>query len=262
MIVGGAGTVLGPLFGALVTVLLPEALSGLAEYRLLFFGLTTLVVLWLVPSGLVGSLARLLPRGRDAAVSGGGEGAPLPERGGGEPLVLAGLGIRFGGITAAEGVALTARPGAVTSVIGPNGAGKTTLLNMVSGFYRPSAGRSGWAGATSPGDPRTKSPAPASRAPTRRRACSARSRSPTTSPSASRRGACGAGPGRTTARRRKPSSPSSATGAPSTARPPNCPMSTAASWRSPAPWRAARRSCCWTSPPPASPAPTPTASPP
>ena len=140
VIVGGAGTVLGPLFGALVTVLLPEALSGLAEYRLLFFGLTTLVVLWLVPSGLVGSLARLLPRGRDAAVSGGGEGAPLPERGGGEPLVLAGLGIRFGGITAAEGVALTARPGAVTSVIGPNGAGKTTLLNMVSGFYRPSAG--------------------------------------------------------------------------------------------------------------------------
>ncbi|RUP19818.1 branched-chain amino acid ABC transporter permease, partial [Methylobacterium sp.] len=63
VIVGGAGTVLGPLLGALITVLLPEALSGLAEYRLLFFGIATLAVLWLVPSGLVGSLARLLPRG-------------------------------------------------------------------------------------------------------------------------------------------------------------------------------------------------------
>ncbi|WP_449411605.1 branched-chain amino acid ABC transporter ATP-binding protein/permease [Methylobacterium komagatae] len=140
VIVGGAGTVLGPLFGALVTVLLPEALSGLAEYRLLFFGLTTLVVLWLVPSGLVGSLARLLPRPRDETVSDGGDAAPLTGRAGDAPLTLEGLGIRFGGITAAEGVALTARRGAVTSVIGPNGAGKTTVLNMVSGFYRPSAG--------------------------------------------------------------------------------------------------------------------------
>ncbi len=140
VIVGGAGTVLGPLFGALVTVLLPEALSGLAEYRLLFFGLTTLVVLWLVPSGLVGSLARLLPRAHDETVSGGADAAPLAGKAGDAPLILEGLGIRFGGITAAEGVALSARRGAVTSVIGPNGAGKTTVLNMVSGFYRPSAG--------------------------------------------------------------------------------------------------------------------------
>ncbi|MEE7461571.1 ABC transporter [Methylobacterium fujisawaense] len=73
VIVGGAGTVLGPLLGALVTVLLPEALSGLAEYRLLFFGVATLAVLWLVPSGLVGSLARLLPRGRDAPAAAEGE---------------------------------------------------------------------------------------------------------------------------------------------------------------------------------------------
>ncbi|MDH3032549.1 branched-chain amino acid ABC transporter ATP-binding protein/permease [Methylobacterium fujisawaense] len=140
VIVGGAGTVLGPLFGALVTVLLPEALSGLAEYRLLFFGVATLAVLWLVPSGLVGSLARLLPRGRDAPAAGGSEEVSLPGTTARDPLVLEGIGIRFGGITAAEGVELTAQPAAVTSVIGPNGAGKTTVLNMISGFYRPTAG--------------------------------------------------------------------------------------------------------------------------
>ncbi|WP_289155453.1 branched-chain amino acid ABC transporter permease [uncultured Salipiger sp.] len=38
VILGGAGTVLGPLDGAAVVVLLPEMLAGLAEYRLLFFG--------------------------------------------------------------------------------------------------------------------------------------------------------------------------------------------------------------------------------
>jgi len=36
VIVGGAGFVLGPLIGAAVTVMLPELLSHLAEYRLLF----------------------------------------------------------------------------------------------------------------------------------------------------------------------------------------------------------------------------------
>ncbi|MDR7039693.1 ABC-type branched-subunit amino acid transport system ATPase component/ABC-type branched-subunit amino acid transport system permease subunit [Methylobacterium sp. BE186] len=140
VVVGGAGTVLGPLCGALVTVLLPELLAGLAEYRLIFFGLTTLVVLWLVPAGIVGTLARLLPRAADARAPTAGDGSALPRREDGEPLVIEGLGISFGGIRAADGVSLTAAAGRVTSLIGPNGAGKTTVLNMVSGFYRPDAG--------------------------------------------------------------------------------------------------------------------------
>ncbi|WP_311274957.1 branched-chain amino acid ABC transporter ATP-binding protein/permease [Methylobacterium sp. WCS2018Hpa-22] len=141
VVVGGAGTVLGPLFGALVTVLLPETLSGLAEYRLLFFGLATLVVLWLVPAGIVGSLARLLPRRVSGTASGtGGDVVSYLAQTQPEALSVEGIGISFGGIKAAEGVSVNAAPGAVTSIIGPNGAGKTTVLNMVSGFYRPGAG--------------------------------------------------------------------------------------------------------------------------
>ncbi|GJD56399.1 ATP-binding cassette domain-containing protein [Methylobacterium dankookense] len=140
VVVGGAGTVLGPLFGALVTVLLPESLAGLAEYRLLFFGVATLVVLWLVPAGIVGSLARLLPRPPERRTLPGGDPAALLGGAAGAPLVITGIGISFGGIRAADGVSVTAEPGAVTSIIGPNGAGKTTVLNMVSGFYRPGAG--------------------------------------------------------------------------------------------------------------------------
>ena len=49
--------------------------------------------------------------------------------------------MQFGGVRAVDdAVASTARPARITSLIGPNGAGKTTALNMLSGFYRASAG--------------------------------------------------------------------------------------------------------------------------
>jgi branched-chain amino acid transport system ATP-binding protein len=56
-------------------------------------------------------------------------------------LTVAGVSKRFGGVTAVRDVSLAIPQGAIVSVIGPNGAGKTSLVNMISGFYRPSAGR-------------------------------------------------------------------------------------------------------------------------
>jgi branched-chain amino acid transport system ATP-binding protein len=109
---------------------------------LLFFGALLLVVLWLAPEGILGTIARLFhrvdPRAADAkdfdviaflAPDG------VPER-----LAVSGIGITFGGISAASGVSFSAEPGKVTSVIGPNGAGKTTVLNLIGGFYQPDAG--------------------------------------------------------------------------------------------------------------------------
>jgi branched-chain amino acid transport system ATP-binding protein len=51
------------------------------------------------------------------------------------------LTIRFGGHTAVDRVSLDITPGTLVSIIGPNGAGKTTLFNLLSGQYRPTAGR-------------------------------------------------------------------------------------------------------------------------
>ncbi|HSQ56832.1 MAG TPA: ABC transporter ATP-binding protein, partial [Gemmata sp.] len=51
------------------------------------------------------------------------------------------LTLRFGGITAVNGVDLTVEPQQIFSVIGPNGAGKTTVFNAITGIYEPTEGR-------------------------------------------------------------------------------------------------------------------------
>jgi branched-chain amino acid transport system ATP-binding protein len=51
------------------------------------------------------------------------------------------LSREFGGVHAVQGLSFEIGPGKVHSIIGPNGAGKTTLLNLLTGVYRPSAGR-------------------------------------------------------------------------------------------------------------------------
>ncbi|MET0614128.1 MAG: ABC transporter ATP-binding protein [Thermoleophilaceae bacterium] len=47
----------------------------------------------------------------------------------------------FGGLLAVSDVSIDVAPQSIVSIIGPNGAGKTTFFNMLTGLYRPSAGR-------------------------------------------------------------------------------------------------------------------------
>ena len=123
-------------------VLLPEFLSALAEYRLLFVGVLLLVVLVATPRGVVGEIERRLRRidPRPARAGTFDVGAFLSRPGAGEPLAVDGIEVSFGGVVAVDGVSLRAEPGAITSIIGPNGAGKTSVLNLVCGYLRPEAG--------------------------------------------------------------------------------------------------------------------------
>ncbi|MFT4468551.1 ABC transporter ATP-binding protein [Arthrobacter sulfonylureivorans] len=55
-------------------------------------------------------------------------------------LEVADVIVRFGAVTALDGVSFSVEPGTIHSIIGPNGAGKSTMLNVLSGVYRPKSG--------------------------------------------------------------------------------------------------------------------------
>jgi branched-chain amino acid transport system ATP-binding protein len=47
---------------------------------------------------------------------------------------------RFGGLKAVDGVSISVSENEIVGLIGPNGSGKTTLFNVISGYYKPTAG--------------------------------------------------------------------------------------------------------------------------
>ncbi len=73
--------------------------------------------------------------------------------GNGELLRTHALRKEFGGLVAVQDVDFTVPAGGIVSLIGPNGAGKTTFFNMLTGVYKPTAGRVVFAGEDMTGKP-------------------------------------------------------------------------------------------------------------
>ncbi|MGA2680833.1 MAG: ABC transporter ATP-binding protein [Candidatus Bathyarchaeia archaeon] len=48
---------------------------------------------------------------------------------------------RFGGLQALKNIDLTVNSNEIAGLVGPNGSGKSTLLNLISGVYKPDAGK-------------------------------------------------------------------------------------------------------------------------
>ena len=56
-------------------------------------------------------------------------------------LALDRLTQRFGGLVAVNDLTFSVERGAIVAMIGPNGAGKSTVFNVITGIYKPAAGR-------------------------------------------------------------------------------------------------------------------------
>jgi len=142
-LLGGVGSPFGALLGTGLLVILPEWLRFLRNVYLAVYGAAVILIMVFLPDGLWGFTARL----RRAAPAIPGRVTPLPllaQRGtvtDEEVLRIEGLAKHFGGLKALDGVDLAVRRGSTHALIGPNGSGKSTFINVVTGLYRPTAGR-------------------------------------------------------------------------------------------------------------------------
>ncbi|WP_249137359.1 branched-chain amino acid ABC transporter ATP-binding protein/permease [Bradyrhizobium tropiciagri] len=151
VVLGGLGTLLGPLLGASILTYIAEALQNLREWQIFAFSVLLAAVMFVMPRGIVGSLSDLYHHTTSRARRREAEPWPnhqisvepatlMAEHETDAALVTEGLTVRFGGLTAVDNVRLSVYAGTVHALIGPNGAGKSSLLNLISGFYQPTSG--------------------------------------------------------------------------------------------------------------------------
>ncbi|GAB3452110.1 branched-chain amino acid ABC transporter ATP-binding protein/permease [Massilia terrae] len=128
-------------------------IDNMVDWRLTIFGLMTLFVVYYLQDGIVGYLRGLVGRGvrHTKAVAGSKHADAFEgvrqEAAGGTLLHANKVLMQFGGLKALNQVDLVVERGTVHGLIGPNGSGKSTMMNVLTGIYKPTAGKVEFAGA-------------------------------------------------------------------------------------------------------------------
>jgi branched-chain amino acid transport system permease protein len=150
VILGGSGTVVGPVIGAAALTYLPELFQALGVWQQFAYGALLAFVMFVMPLGIAGTAihwyGRLQPKRAHSS-----QAWPAPQaevdallehriERDSSCLRTSNLTVAFGGLIANNRISEDVRTGTVHAVIGPNGAGKSTFLNCISGFYRPTSG--------------------------------------------------------------------------------------------------------------------------
>ncbi|MDI1282834.1 MAG: branched-chain amino acid ABC transporter ATP-binding protein/permease [Reyranella sp.] len=145
ILIGGRGSILGPLLGTIILTVLPEFAAPLVQWSTFLYAALLLVIVLVIPGGI----ADLLDYKNRRPLEQHREIVPRPEllsrifdvKSGPSAITLANIALHFGGVRAIDGLDLEIRSGEVHGLIGPNGSGKTTTLNVISGYYRPNSGQ-------------------------------------------------------------------------------------------------------------------------
>jgi ABC-type branched-subunit amino acid transport system ATPase component/ABC-type branched-subunit amino acid transport system permease subunit len=144
ILIGGRGSILGPLLGTVILTILPEIAAPLAAWSTFLYAVLLLVIVLVMPGGIAALLdfrnRRPLAANRAILPRPAALGEIMRGRPGGKVLALRNIALSFGNVRAIDGLDLDVAPGRVHGLIGPNGSGKTTTLNVISGYYAAKAG--------------------------------------------------------------------------------------------------------------------------
>ncbi len=149
---GGRGTIIGAIVGALSIEVASAYLSGSLPYVWeLIIGVALIAVILAFPDGLVGVIKQLLRgvRGvpsRPAIRLRPVVSTAVADKGRDVAIEVRELGKHFGSLSVLDGVQFTARNAELLSLVGPNGAGKTTLIRCLSDGRERSRGHVAIAG--------------------------------------------------------------------------------------------------------------------
>ncbi|WP_102227120.1 branched-chain amino acid ABC transporter ATP-binding protein/permease [Acidimangrovimonas sediminis] len=149
-VLGGVHQFLGPLWGAILFILLENRLSAVYENWWLLFAPILIVLPLVSPEGVQGLWQMLSRRKHWTLVRPTIPPRPAritpyePVATGVDPdravVEVRNLSKSFGKLVTAEGIDFDIHPRVLHSIIGPNGAGKTTMFNMLTGVLPPTGG--------------------------------------------------------------------------------------------------------------------------
>ncbi len=156
--VGGLGSPIGPVVGAMVLVGLNSGVFARTDYQHYLYGIALFVVAMFAPKGLAGFSQFTRWRKGSNGASSTQDATPgavnaeeiakvyassrLQDRPQHGTIVLEASDLvkHFGHIKAVNGVSLRIRAGQVHGLIGPNGAGKSTVIDMLAGAQNQDSG--------------------------------------------------------------------------------------------------------------------------
>ncbi|MDB0039497.1 branched-chain amino acid ABC transporter ATP-binding protein/permease, partial [Actinomycetota bacterium] len=162
-LIGGRGTLWGPVIGGFIIALANEfatVSAGGVSARVLIMGIVLIIVVMFLPAGLLPSVSKAIAKRRaksqtvkfidQSAIANSQTevdtraiaSRSLGAEGSSEMILEVRDVVKtFGGVRAVDGVSIGIERGSITGLIGPNGSGKTTLFNCMTGTFSPTSGR-------------------------------------------------------------------------------------------------------------------------